>query len=441
MKGRRNRRNHFVIRYCQHTQLPTIISQQNVMIGRHVIRYSAVLFISVLFIEDSLMKYLIGVILILLMSAFLPLLVQANDFQACDNCHKLALTEDATLPYLHEPFVEGECGECHAAEESAASKAKKVIDRRKINWLEESSIKATSHGFLLSGDKLEDNLVIDLHGIDGQSSRQEITVPSLAELAEVEDSGKPPAISEVRVLKVEQGVFLKVTIGWQTDSLSAALVRYGIEDLSQASQPGKRLDREHQVVLYNLQPDTTYRFTAVSHDLFGRSQVSEPLTFSTAEPLTAAQQENSDNPPEGDDQSEMITSFKRRSGLYLLELTLKQPASVFIGSIERQGLPEDEFHTGLSSRVVSSMEACLNCHDAHAHPVNVSPTKPGTVIPPEFPTLPDGRITCGSCHVPHSSDNYNFKRKSGTNEFCVSCHQKLKRKTKTTTRGKNSIWR
>ena len=88
----------------------------------------------------------------------------------------------------------------------------------------------------------------------------------------------------------------------------------------------------------------------LSQDVFGRSQVSGPLTFSTAEPLTAVQQENSDNPPEGDDQPEMITSFKRRSGLYLLELTLKQPASVFIGSIERLGLPEDEFHTGLSNR-------------------------------------------------------------------------------------------
>jgi predicted CXXCH cytochrome family protein len=390
------------------------------------------------------MNHLVRFILTIFVTLCLPLVVQAIDFQACYDCHKLTLAEDATRPYLHDPFIEEECGECHTAGESAASKtngkSSNLIDRRKIKWLMDSPVKVTSHGFLLSGDNLDDNLVIDLHGIDGQSSRHEIPVPTLAELAEVEDSGKPPAISEVRVLKMEQGVFLKVTISWQTDILADDLVHYGIQDLSQTSEPSKRLGRQHEVDLYNLQPDTIYRFTAVSHDVFGRSQVSEPLTFSTAEPLTAAQQENSDNPPEGDDQSEMITSFKRRSGLYLLELKLKQPASVFIGSIERRGLPEDEFHTGLSSRVISSMEACLNCHDAHAHAVNVSP-KPGIVVPPEFPTLLDGRITCGSCHFPHSSDNYYFTRKSGTNEFCVSCHQKLKRKTKTTTRGKNSIWR
>ena len=387
------------------------------------------------------MNCLIGLILTVLMSAFLPLLARAYDFQDCDGCHEAILSQDARRPYLHEPFIEGQCGECHAAEESAASKAKKVIDRRKINWLAEGPIKVVSHGFLLPGDKLEDNLVIDLHGIDGKSSRHELTVPALAELAEVEDSGKPPAISEVRVLNVELGVSLKVTIGWQTDTLTNARVSYGIQDLSQTSEPGKRLGRQHQVMLYNLQPDRTYRFTAVSRDLFGRSQVSEPLTFSTAEPLTETPQDHPDNPPGGDDQAGMVSSFKRFGAYYLYELTLQQPSSVFIGTIERKGLPDDEFHAGLSSKVVSSMEACLGCHNAHPHPVNVSPKKTGVVVPPEFPTLLDGRITCSTCHAPHSSDNYYFTRKSGSKEFCVSCHRKLKTKTKNTTRGKNSTWR
>ena len=284
----------------------------------------------------------------------------------------------------------------------------------------------TSHGFLLPSDKLEDILVVEVHETDGKVSRQEVVLPLLADLAEVDDTGKPPTITELKVLKIQHGVFISTTIGWQTDTLTNAMVRYGISDLSQTSAPSKRFGRQHQVILSLLKPDTTYRFSVVSHDLFRRSQVSEPLTFSTSKPLTT-QPDSSDIPPGGGGQGGIVSSFQRFGTDYFLELKLEQPASVFIGSVDRKGLPDDEFHGGLSSEFMISTEACLSCHKAHLHPVNVSPTKPGIVIPPEFPTLPDGRITCISCHAPHSSDYYYFTRKPGT-VLCVSCH--LDRNTK-----------
>ena len=275
--------------------------------------------------------------------------------------------------------------------------------------------------------------------IDGQYSRYETPVPSLAYLTEVKDGGKPPTISNVQVLKVQRGVFLSVTVGWQTDTLSDALVRYGIQDLSQTSKISKRLGWQHQVVLYNLEPDRTYRFTAVSRDLFGRSQVSEPLTFSTSEPLEAPQADNPGSRPKSGDETLIASSFQRLGTDYLLELRLQQPASVYIGSREaaRQQLLSDEgpgamggekdFHAGLSSEVVISIQACRSCHQTYytaSHPVNVFP-KPGMTVPPEYPTLPDGRISCRSCHASHSGDYQYLVRKSHRRQLCVGCHKDM----------------
>jgi predicted CXXCH cytochrome family protein len=260
----------------------------------------------------------------------------------------------------------------------------------------------------------------------------------LAELTEVEDSGNPPVLSGVQVLKVQRGVFLSVTIGWQTDTLTNALVRYGVNDLLQKSEPGKRLGREHQVVLFNLQADKTYRYTAISQDLFGRSQSSPPLTFSTSNPFTVLPQDDAGNLSESEAEIVIASHFQRLGPDYLLELTLDPAASVFIGSsgTPRSQEPADESssryeaeeaHDGLSGEAVVSMDACYSCHQSQStatHPVNIYP-KPGMIIPPEYPTLPDGRITCNSCHSLHSSEFEFISRKEGKRELCVGCHKDM----------------
>ena len=394
------------------------------------------------------MNYSIRAIVTVLLFALLPLSVQAYDFEACYECHEEALNGDSARPFVHSPYRQQQCAECHAAQvpesapKAAPAKALSAAMRsqRKINWLADSAMADTNHGFLLPGDKLRNTLVVEWHGIDGEFSRHETAIPSLSYLTEVEDSGKPPTISNVQVLKVKRGVFLSVTIGWQTNTLTDALVRYGIQDLSQTSKISKRLGWQHQVVLYNLEPDRTYRFTAVSNDLFGRSQVSEPLTFSTSEPLTVTQPDNPGNLPETRDEAVITSSFQRFGTDYLLELRLEQPASVYIGSREAareqffaNGSPGamgggmNEFHAGLSSEVVISLQACRSCHQTYfaaSHPVNVYP-KPGMTIPPEYPTLPDGRITCRSCHASHSSDYISLVRKQSRRELCVGCHQDM----------------
>lgn len=376
-------------------------------------------------------------VLVILATVFLPHSMQANDFQGCSECHEENLDKDSTRQYIHSSFMQQQCEGCHAPK-AFTSQQKKFRNKdlsagrnnqRKINWLTDGAIVDTNHGFLLSNDKLGDILVVEFHGTDDKPSQHEIAIPSMMDLAEVEDSGKPPTISKVQVLKVHRGIALTVTVGWQTDTLTDALVRYGINDFSQTSNPNKRLGQQHQVILSNLKSDKTYHFTAVSHDLFGRKEVSEPLTFSTSTPFTVKQPENPGNLHTSKDEVGISSRFQRFGTDYLLELTLEQPSSVFIGS-KGVALGRNESHAGLSSNGVLSIKVCLGCHKKSnicRHPVKVKP-KPGITVPPEYPTLPDGRITCISCHAPHSSDNQYLTRKPYRHELCVSCHLKWNKK-------------
>jgi predicted CXXCH cytochrome family protein len=376
-----------------------------------------------------------GVVLIVLAIAFLHLPVQAADFKICDDCHKEVL-EAVFRTYIHLPFQQQRCGECHDARGPSALPDKNVVslkDRRKITWLGESSMADTRHGFVLPDERVGGALIVEAQGSNGIFARQEISVPSLPGLSEVQNSGKPPVISDVRVLKVQRVVFLSATISWQTDTLTNALVRYGDGDLSQSSQSGNRFGRRHQVTLYNLKPDRTYRFSVVSKDLFGRSQASEPSTFSTARSFDATPPAAAGDSPSGAEDG-MTGRFQRLGTDYLLELTLKQPSTVFVGtraetrprSPDQTGR-DDIYHASLSSKQVVTMEACRSCHKNQTtatHPVNVYP-KPGMIIPPEYPTLPDGRITCRSCHESHGSDNEFLTVKGGKRELCVGCHRDM----------------
>jgi predicted CXXCH cytochrome family protein len=368
----------------------------------------------------------------------------AIDFLGCDACHIETLDADRSRLYQHSPFAQEECGECHAPLAIKESQGRVVLtddeairnEREKTVWLGDSAMADTSHGFVIPGNKLGKTLVIEARGVDGSFSHQEVAVPLLADLPEVVDGGRAPVISDVGVLKVERGIFLSVTIGWTTDRLADAQVLYGEQELTQSSAASPRFGRRHKVKLDNLRPGRTYRFTAVSKDMFGHRQVSEPSTFSTAKPIAAPEPQHSKD----NDIAEIVSQFRRIGADYLLELTLEPPASVFFGSIGKgrlqnlsdgglaSGVEEaDGPHAGLNSEIVTTIKACQNCHrneNTATHPVNVFP-KPGMVIPPEYPTLPDGRISCVSCHNWHSSEYDYLAFKPGKRELCTGCHRDM----------------
>ncbi|MBW2467116.1 MAG: cytochrome c3 family protein [Deltaproteobacteria bacterium] len=142
----------------------------------------------------------------------------------------------------------------------------------------------------------------------------------------------------------------------------------------------------------------------------------------------------------------MTADFQRFSSDYLLELNLPYPASVVIGSQAslssqdpndkvcnnlsrsryknktREIPAEIEAHTGLNSLDAISKNACLKCHRKRCtHVINVCP-QPEMSITPEYPLLQSGRITCISCHSPHSSQYAHLTRNFFEKELCIGCH-------------------
>jgi predicted CXXCH cytochrome family protein len=370
-------------------------------------------------------SYRFIVLLVVLWATLTPFAAEAYDFQDCAGCHE-SLEGASKREKLHDPFRENACEQCHAAAIAAALTESELKEQQRVTWLGESPAPLTRHAFLLPDSKVRELLVVDVKNNDGSFTRHEVAIPFLADLVAAEDSGQAPALSAVQVLQLKTGVFLSATIGWQTDTITDALVRYGEQELSQNVLPVSRFGREHQVVLPNLRPNRTYRFVAESRDLFGRSQASEPVTFSTADAFNAPTTV-SPEPEQTAGDIGFLHEFRRHGDNFLLEVAFASPTLVYVGSrgqTRHEGMPNDEFHEGLSGKTVMSYSACIQCHQPHLHPLNVAPTKPGITIPPEFPTLSGGRITCTSCHSPHGSDFDFYMRKPDKQELCASCHPK-----------------
>ncbi len=362
----------------------------------------------------------------------------AADFRTCEDCHFERLEADRGRYYQHQAFATNDCASCHVSAPETSTPDQPTFSpaaaqRQRISWMTDSVLPDTSHYFLLPTEGLRETLVVSLRDHQGQMHREDIPLPPLEQLAAAQDDGRTPQLANVRVVEVKRGVFLSVSIAWQTDVLATAEVRYGIAELSRRNDSAGRMGFEHQLILNRLEPNKSYRYQVISRDLSGREAVSEVLTFSTAREIARRQ----DNPPAigGSSAPTVMVAMRRRGDDYLLEVQLDQPRVVCIGTkggpLERPGEADDAMnrsrkrpHAGLSNEAWSSMESCRQCHEknvAASHPVNVLPP-PGMIIPPEYPTLADGRMTCASCHAIHGSDQEYMTRQRSKRELCVGCH-------------------
>lgn len=366
--------------------------------------------------------------------SFLP--AQNADFQQCYECHGQILQDQMSRMVVHVPFMEQNCRVCHMAQPKAAAQdaQKAKQDKpKKIQWLGESLEPDGRHLFLVPGRGMENSLIVEVRKPGGVVSREEILVPAHEVQEPFKDMAQAPVVADVQMLGVERGLFLTATIRWTTNTPSEGRVYYGESELVQRSPLTRRLGYTHQVVLRDLKPGKNYQFQVEATDLFGRSTRATPQSFSTAKPRPATRP--ADIPSTA--QVATTATFQRFGDDYLVDLSISQPAVVSIGayeptdkltqnqlSAEGESARPDAFHAGLSDQITVSMHVCNDCHQRQvtaSHPVNVLP-RPDMIIPPEYPTLPDGRITCMTCHQVHGSDYPYRLIKRGQRELCVGCH-------------------
>jgi predicted CXXCH cytochrome family protein len=258
-----------------------------------------------------------------------------------------------------------------------------------------------------------------------------LSLPALETLEVKVNDVTPPVIKSPEIIGVYQGTMVSSRIGWLTDEESDTEVRYGIDTL-QYSAKADHFTTAHEIVLQNLQANQQYQYIVISRDIFGNQAESGRAFFNTEQfsPYSPVEFEQYQETEDLFD-----AHFFRNGDSYLVKFTAVQPVILSVGTeagnAETGKIPvavfvTDPDHVPLRNRSELSLSVCLKCHAGFAgtnmHPVNRHPSGKVTV-PADYPTSPDGRITCISCHASHAS-NFQFRTiRSASKDLCIGCHE------------------
>ena len=341
--------------------------------------------------------------------------------------------------YIHMPFLRKQCTPCHVAGKAVTVPTRKELQPvenaipEKIRWFRDSYGVAATHWILLPADQVAGSLLFKAFDGSSRSPVQELTLPALTQLPTKSDDGRAPAITDIQVADVRRGISTSATLSWQTDEFTDSRVDYGIGSLN-SSRVDHKLTRKHEVILTGLDADKTYDYRVSSADIFGHQAQSAQQSFSTAKTFIVAGARFDESGGAGNVPKIDFQLFHQGDN-YLIEFTADRPVSISLGvpaeektaAVQPAPVAGEEVtsHPVLKSEFETSIRACDDCHaylkQSYSHPVNVMP-KPGMVIPAEYPLLPDGRISCMSCHATHGG-NYEYRLiKSGKEELCLGCH-------------------
>ncbi|MFO7605806.1 MAG: cytochrome c3 family protein [Desulfurivibrionaceae bacterium] len=376
-----------------------------------------------------------------LFSGFPPA-TSAGPADQCLDCHSIAWEESRFKVYQHQPFLERKCRTCHvdslaAIENPQQGRRQDDSERGRVKWVERNFSPSLNHWFRIPVPGDDRILFLEANGRRRQNLQEKIPLPPLEDLSRYDNDNQPPAISDVGVLEVKKRLFLSAVIGWRSDEPATSLVEYGIGKLNHSTPLNNIYTADHQVAITGLKSGQDYKYRVISEDFFGNRSVSEEMVLSTGEKFSRLEEPEAEE-DEGREEIEIGTEFYQSDGRYLVRITATEPVEMALGTLPaaprgvgdvkaddsqqnvRHLLVKDAFHLNIST--------CYGCHrryqEGMSHPVNVYP-KRGMVIPADYPTLPDGRMTCSSCHARHASNQKDRLIKPTNKELCVGCHGEM----------------
>jgi predicted CXXCH cytochrome family protein len=366
----------------------------------------------------------------------------ASRVDKCLECHRVTWEEAESMSFIHLPFQQKQCMRCH--ESRKARRERRMEEKRKVEaqvtWLGRNPAPAKVQWLNFKADPYGATVLVEAKGPGVGVRRRRLKVAPIDDLDPLPTGDGPPRISNVRVVEVERGIFLSARIAWDTDQPATSLVRYGIKALNQTSGLDSSFRNHHEVVLTGIRANRTYRFRVESESMAGKKAVGGEKEFSTAKAFRLDGDDNEAASPGAAGNEELSLKcdvFRGADDNYVLRVTASHPVAVSVGLVpdEKKGSygesgsgAEVVKHIITSSDLFANITVCYTCHREYqkilSHPVNVYP-KPGMVIPPEYPTLDDGRISCNSCHAKHASDIQFRLIKSGKKELCIGCHKDM----------------
>lgn len=376
-------------------------------------------------------KLLLAVALICLFLRADVFAEQTKSAEDCLDCHAELWRVLKSKRYVHRPDGDGECQVCHVPAQARKEKGS-VASSDQVKWVAGGSTPGREHWLEFAGADQGGTLLLEVRS-GGRVKTREFPLPAFAALEELPVIPVPPAISDVRLVEVKKGVFVSATIAWETDRPADSQVLYGVDKLDQTSMLDRQPVRNHLVILTGVQPGKIYKYKVVSVDLAGNRGES-PVKSAVFEAGGLGSQEQSVQ-ASGKDPEVQVRCYRLGDKSFAV-VGADQEISVRLGimPIKNAAVSSGKErvvirHLLLNTPTVTSTGVCYACHDEYkrilSHPINVYP-KRGMIIPPEYPTLSDGRMTCMSCHAKHAS-NIEFRLiKDRKEELCRGCHRNIK---------------
>lgn len=387
---------------------------------------------------------------------------ELEDGTACLRCHKEDYEKDLTNRLVHQPCLEKRCSVCHCASTTATLKAGSRSQTAnplaatsqdssgtlpEIKIIDSAIHSALSHSFIFTQDQVADKLRVELWQGANLKQVETVSLQPLARLPRLTNDKQAPKISDIRIDRVETGLSSTAIISWKTDVPTTSGVRYGINNLEKKSLGFKSLTLKHSLALESLKSNRQYRVAVVAVDFFGNRAVSAAFTLATDKDYMAPLHEFSLS--HKTDCHIVKIEFYNVGEKYLALLELSQELSVSIG-VDRSANDRNQvageagtdgeenlvavagavkkrrkLHDFLVSAKTLTIDNCLHCHKEvrreMSHPIDVLPQR-GMHVPDDYILLPNGRISCMTCHVRHAGDNmFRLVRAQGK-EFCSGCH-------------------
>lgn len=347
----------------------------------------------------------------------------------CCRCHFDTCNESNTKRFVHSPVRENYCAECHIKQAITLPKKELPANKAEIKWFSKIYTLADEHWFELPKNSEGRSLSIQVKNKTRQTVSQEITIPSLEDIAPFPVPQENSTISNVKVQEVKQGVFISANITWHTDRICDTKLLYGQNNIQSNTDADSHWTRHHEMTITGLERKKEYILAAASKDIFGNETTSSPITFSTHHFFA------SPDPtiPEVIAEIEVSNQFFKENQRIFISFAANQQVTMRLGfrggdtattGTNTTKLPGQ--HLALTDPYELSITRCLTCHPESkgklSHPVNVQPKK-GMTIPDEFPTLSDGRLTCMSCHKAHAANDHYRLIRPNRKDLCLGCHR------------------
>ncbi|MGE4344245.1 MAG: cytochrome c3 family protein [Geoalkalibacter sp.] len=361
--------------------------------------------------------------------------------ESCVNCHQALVDKGRGQRYVHAPFLNNKCTVCHIEGVTVSSANETGItgtdadSEDEVVWLDLPFHRAQEHWIQLGEELSGSTLMIKAKGSGYRPAVEKISLPPLSSLPLLNNDLNPPRLSEIRVTDVRKAMTVSVTLAWNTDEFSDSEVRFGRDELN-SSKKVSTLTRKHEVTLVGLDPGKIYQYQVVSRDVHGNTARSALLEFDTRRNLIDSGSGNAAPPSTTPTEPGWHLYRVGENSSYLLTYTAPLPVTLDIGArAASQPLPTAETahasestsgHPLLKTSSDTNISICRDCHqeiqEKYSHPINVLPPL-GMEIPQEYELMPDGRLSCMSCHSAHGSAFRYRLVKSGKADLCRGCHR------------------